>query len=576
MGIFAVGFWSMRQAWAAAPRMVVLAAVLALLVAAVPSLQVVLMASFVEALTGADSFDDVLAPFAGLVLLIAFTGPLEAIAGTLQWRVVDLIGLHSKQEVAATLATLPPTVLADPVAAADIEAGNKAAEEELAFLYPFVLSLLRDVLSVLGVFVTLATMSPLAAVLVLVSLAPMLMASQRITRISAKMWDDVSKLYWRSRYLHQQLVTTSPSIELTSLGATDQISSMVSSTVGRITDRKAKTYAPMLSWRLLAGLATSLLLAGALAALIVGVNYGPAAAGGVYGVMAAMAAVGSLGNNLGQIVEGGAPFERYLRLLGMRREEHPAAVAEDAGSLVVTGVSHTYDGNEEPSLQGLDLRIDKGSVVALVGVNGAGKTTAVNSIVGTLDPGDGTIAIDGRTREDMPFQEWVGHFGTLTQEFGRYELTVRESLMLGTPRTDVTDEQLWRALEAANAAHMVRGFADGLDQQLGSQWDGGVGLSGGQWQRISLARIHLRDAPIWILDEPTSAIDAEAEQDIFRELQRSKAQRITIVVSHRAWTLRGMDEILVIDEGRVVERGRYDELLATGGRFAEIFAEQAG
>jgi ATP-binding cassette subfamily B protein len=462
------------------------------------------------------------------------------------------------------------------VAAADIEAGNKAAEEELAFLYPFVLSLLRDVLSVLGVFVTLATMSPLAAVFVLVSLVPMLMASQRITRINSKMWDDVSKLYWRSRYLHQQLVTTAPSIELTSLGATDQISTMVSRTMGRITDRKAQTYAPMLSWRLLAGLATSLLLAGALAALIVGVHYGPAAAGGVYGVMAAMAAVGSLGGNLGQIVEGGAPFERYLRLLGMRREERPATVAEDALSLVVTGVSHTYDGNEEPSLQDLDLRIDKGRIVALVGVNGAGKTTAVNSIVGTLDPEGGSIAIDGRTRADMPFQEWVGHFGTLTQEFGRYELTVRESLLLGTSRRDIGDEELWAALEAANAASMVRRFEDGLDQQLGAQWDGGVGLSGGQWQRLSLARIHLRSAPIWILDEPTSAIDAEAEQDIFRELQRSKAQRITIVVSHRAWTLRGMDEILVIDEGKVVERGRYDELLATGGRFAEIFAEQAG
>ena len=576
MGIFAVGFWSMRQAWAAAPRMVVLAAVLALLVAAVPSLQVVLMASFVEALTGADGFDDVLAPFAGLVLLIAFTGPLEAIAGTLQWRVVDLIRLRAQQEVAATLATLPPAVLADPAAAADIEAGNKAAEDELAHLYPFVLSLARDILSVLGVFATLSTMSPLAAVLVLISLVPMLMASQRITRISAAMWSDVGKLYWRSRYLHQHLVTTASSIELTSLGANGQISEKVSETIGRITDRKAQTYLPMLSWRLLAGLSTSLLLAGALAALVVGVHYGPAAAGGVYGVMAAMGAVGSLGGNLGEIVEGGAPFERYRVLLGMRREAREPTIAPEALSLVATGVTHTYEGKDLPALQGLDLRIDKGRVVALVGVNGAGKTTAVNSIVGTLDPGDGTIAIDGRTREDMPFQEWVGHFGTLTQEFGRYELTVRESLMLGTPRTDVTDEQLWRALEAANAAHMVRGFADGLDQQLGSQWDGGVGLSGGQWQRISLARIHLRDAPIWILDEPTSAIDAEAEQDIFRELQRSKAQRITIVVSHRAWTLRGMDEILVIDEGRVVERGRYDELLATGGHFAEIFAEQAG
>ena len=575
MGIFAVGAWCIRQAWAAAPRMVAAAVVLGLLVAAVPSLQVVLMAQFVGALTGADSFDDVAMPFAGLVLLIAFTGPVEAIAGTMQWRVVDLIGLRSKREIADTLATLPPTVLADPVAAADIEAGNKAAEEEIAFLYPFVLSLLRDILSVVGVFLTLATMSPLAAVFVLVSLLPMLLASQRISRISSRMWDDVGKLYWRSRYLHQHLVTTASSIELTSLGANGQISSKVTGTVGQITARKSQTYLPMLSWRLLAGAATSLLLAGALAALVVGVHYGPAAAGGVYGVMAAMGAVGSLGSNLGNIVEGSAPYERYQKLLGMRREARDPSLALDAHSLVVTDVSHTYEGQETPSLVGLDLRIDKGRIVALVGVNGAGKTTAVNSIVGTLDPQLGAISIDGRTRADMPFQEWVGHFGTLTQEFGRYELTVRESLQLGTPRRDVTDAEMWAALEAANAARMVREFADGLDQQLGSQWDGGVGLSGGQWQRISLARIHLRAAPIWILDEPTSAIDAEAEQDIFRELQRSKADRITIVVSHRAWTLRGMDEILVVDEGRVIERGRYDELLGRGGRFTEIFAEQA-
>lgn len=575
MGIFAVGAWCIRQAWAAAPRMVAAAVVLGLLVAAVPSLQVVLMAQFVGALTGADSFDDVAAPFAGLVLLIAFTGPVEAIAGTMQWRVVDLLGLHSKREVADTLATLPPTVLADPVAAADIEAGNKAAEEELSFLYPFVLSLLRDILSVVGVFLTLATMSPLAAVFVLVSLLPMLLASQRISRISSRMWDDVGKLYWRSRYLHQHLVTTASSIELTSLGANGQISSKVSGTIGQITARKSQTYLPMLSWRLLAGAATSLLLAGALAALVVGVHYGPAAAGGVYGVMAAMGAVGSLGANLGNIVEGSAPYERYEKLLGMRREARDPSLALDAHSLVVSGISHTYDGQDAPSLVGLDLRIDKGRIVALVGVNGAGKTTAVNSIVGTLDPQFGEISIDGRTRADMPFQDWVGHFGTLTQEFGRYELTVRESLQLGTPRRDVSDTEMWTALEAANAARMVRGFENGLDQQLGSQWDGGVGLSGGQWQRISLARIHLRSAPIWILDEPTSAIDAEAEQDIFRELQRSKADRITIVVSHRAWTLRGMDEILVVDEGRVIERGRYDELLGRGGRFTEIFAEQA-
>ena len=576
MKIFAVGGWSIRQAWAADRLKVLLGAVLSLITAAFPALQVILMAGFVAALTGADSFDDVTAPFIGLVVLIAFSGPIEAIAGTLQWRVVDLIGLHAKQQVAGALATLPPSVLANPESSAQIEAGNEAAENEIPYIYPQVAAVLMTTLSVVGVFVTLAVMSPLAAVLVLLSLAPMLMASQKIARIDSKMWDDVGKLYWRSRYLHQHLVTTSPSIELTSLGASRQISGKVAETVGRITDRKARTYMPVLKWRLLAGFSSSLLLAGALAALVVGVNYGPAAAGGVYGVMAAMGAVGSLGSYLGRVVEGSAPFERYQKLLAMRREDRDPVVAEDAQSLVVSGVCHTYEGKDAPALEGLDLRIDKGRIVAFVGVNGAGKTTAVNSIVGTLDPQQGTVAIDGRTRADMPFQEWVGHFGTLTQEFGRYELTVRESLQLGTPRTDTTDAELWAALDAANAGDMVRGFENGLDQQLGAQWEGGVGLSGGQWQRMSLARIHLRAAPIWILDEPTSAIDAEAEQEIFRELQRSRGGRITIVVSHRAWTLRGMDEILVVDAGHVIERGTYGELLARGGRFAEIFAEQAG
>jgi ATP-binding cassette subfamily B protein len=115
-----------------------------------------------------------------------------------------------------------------------------------------------------------------------------------------------------------------------------------------------------------------------------------------------------------------------------------------------------------------------------------------------------------------------------------------------------------------------------LDTQLGQQW-GGVGISGGQWQRLALARIYLRDAGIWILDEPTSAIDAEAERQIFAELSRTRHDRITIVVSHRAWTLREMDRIYVIDGGRVVQEGRYEELLAVPeGRFARIFEGQAG
>lgn len=151
---------------------------------------------------------------------------------------------------------------------------------------------------------------------------------------------------------------------------------------------------------------------------------------------------------------------------------------------------------------------------------------------------------------------------------------MRDAVRLGSPREDVTDDEVWAALRSAHAAQMVEAMPGGLDQQLGEQW-GGVGISGGQWQRLALARIYLRDSPIWILDEPTSAIDAEAEQEVFHELQRTKQGRITVVVSHRAWTLKDMDRIYVFDDGRIVEQGRYEELLALQGRFAEIFAEQS-
>lgn len=234
----------------------------------------------------------------------------------------------------------------------------------------------------------------------------------------------------------------------------------------------------------------------------------------------------------------------------------------------------TYPSKDSPALTGFSFAARRGETIALVGINGAGKTTEVNALMGIVDVDHGSVAIDGRDVADMSRFERLGHFGLLTQEFGRYELPVRDSVALGTPEPDVSDEQIWAALDAAMAGDMVRSFPDGLDTQLGTQW-GGTGLSGGQWQRIALARIHLRGSGIWLLDEPTSAIDAEAEQEIFAQLRRTAADRITIVVSHRAWTLRGMDRIYVFDDGRVVEEGRYEDLLARGGRFAEIFREQA-
>ncbi len=142
-------------------------------------------------------------------------------------------------------------------------------------------------------------------------------------------------------------------------------------------------------------------------------------------------------------------------------------------------------------------------------------------------------------------------------------------MALGAP-APVGDSHIWQALRHAEAADFIAQLPEGLDTTLGEQW-GGQGLSGGQWQRLALARICLRNAGIWILDEPTSALDAETEREVFAHLAASKRERITIVVSHRASTLRDMDRIVVFDRGRVVQEGGYSQLLAAPGVFRQMF-----
>lgn len=590
--------WMWQQAWRAAPGPTIAVIVVNALMAALPALQVVAIAAYIRALSTATAFGDTAPSFVLLILLIAFSGPLSSIELILQLRAVDLIKLRLVRDMADTIAGLTPQELASADVAERIEKANTAAQDELPARFGYMVTLIRDVIAVSAVIATLAAMSWLAALLVLLSLVPIVLAANRATSINVTLWDSIGGLYWRARYLHQNLVAGATSRELNSLGAAPRMGALVSDVYTEITDHRRATYGPILRVRLLTALISAGILAAALIALTSGVHYGPVAAGGVYGIMAAMGTVGGLGQNMGAVVESVAPHSRFQSLQELRRPIVAHRAVARVEELRAHGITQTYPGADRPSLVDFDLTAKRGEIIALVGVNGAGKTTAVNCLLGSLAAQAGAISADDLVQASADASEWGSRFGVLTQEFGKYELTVRESLLLGathadgvepagssdTGRTDAdrsdqavpSDDALWAALEAADAADLVRSFPNGLDQQLGSQWPDGIGISGGQWQRLSLARIFLRDAPIWILDEPTSAIDAESEQEIFRTLQRAREDRITIVVSHRAWTLRGMDRILVLEGGRTVEQGTYEELVARGGRFAEIFSEQIG
>jgi ATP-binding cassette subfamily B protein len=239
------------------------------------------------------------------------------------------------------------------------------------------------------------------------------------------------------------------------------------------------------------------------------------------------------------------------------------------------GVSFSYPGGFGNALEDLDLHIRSGELLALVGENGAGKSTLVKLLLRFYDAQQGAIRIGGIDVKEMDPEALRGRIGVLFQDYATYELSVRENILMGWPYMEARDEQIAKALKDSRSEWLVNKLPNGLDSKVGRLFEGGHDLSGGEWQRLALARIMYRNADIWILDEPTSSLDPEAEAAIFAELKENLKGRIGIVISHRFSTVRIADRIAVIAGGRVAELGSHEELVAAGGRYAELFELQA-
>lgn len=238
-------------------------------------------------------------------------------------------------------------------------------------------------------------------------------------------------------------------------------------------------------------------------------------------------------------------------------------------------ISFTYPGGTEPAVVGLNLRIRKGELMALVGENGAGKSTLVKLLLRFYDVQQGAVKVSGIDIKEMDPEALRNRIGVLFQDYATYELSVRENVVMGKPNGTTDDSKVIKALQDSRSEWLVSKMPNGLDSKVGRLFEGGHDLSGGEWQRLALARIMYRNADIWILDEPTSSLDPEAEAAIFAELKENLKGRIGIVISHRFSTVRIADRIAVIDDGRVTELGTHEELLAAGNRYAQLFELQA-
>jgi ATP-binding cassette, subfamily B, bacterial len=250
------------------------------------------------------------------------------------------------------------------------------------------------------------------------------------------------------------------------------------------------------------------------------------------------------------------------------------ATAAGPPSITLEDVTFRYPDAERDAVSNVSLTIRGGETVALVGKNGAGKTTIVKLLAGLYRPTSGCIRIDGVDIAEMPAAELRNKLGVIFQDFARYEFTAAENVGIGWLPALNDGAAIERAVENAGAEEVVKRLPHGLDTPLGRAF-GGDDLSGGQWQRIALARAFMRKSAILILDEPTASIDVEGEQEIFRQFQRLKANRTAILITHRFSTVRMADRVVVFEDGRLVEEGPHADLAAAGGPYAMMFKLQA-
>ncbi|MHA6763087.1 ATP-binding cassette domain-containing protein [Streptacidiphilus sp. PAMC 29251] len=257
----------------------------------------------------------------------------------------------------------------------------------------------------------------------------------------------------------------------------------------------------------------------------------------------------------------------------------PPAVLRDG--IVFTDVSYTYPGTDRPALDRFSARLPAGSVVAVVGEYGSGKTTLVKLLAKFYQQDSGSVLVDGVPLADLDTGAWRARSSAAFQDFGRFKTTFADTVGLGDVEHLDDRERIAAAVRAADAEGIVAGLPDGLDTQLGREL-GGVELSEGQWQRAALARASMRPDPLlFVLDEPTASLDAVSEQAIFeRYMARAgelaaRTGAVTVIVSHRFSTVTGADLILVLHQGRLVESGSHGELLALNGRYAELYGIQA-
>ena len=456
---------ALGDAWRLAPRALVGAALGYLLQSGMPAAQVLVIAWLTHALSQGERPMAFLAPTVlATTLLIAFTGALTRIAARLGEHMQNTMRCGYRSQLARTIASLPPTCLVDPTILRQIRASQRAIYQ-LGYLPEHILAVVTALFGALTLSLVIWQINALAGTLVLLTLLPTVLSYRAIASVSSTIWPTVAEYERRGHYALQQLTDPRPATELAALGTGQRMAVAVARWEQAQVTALRHLISAAVRAELLAGLATSVLLGGALTALVIGHRHPGDIAAVVIGILSALSAVRGLGAAIGQLMVDTPRLAELHAILREGRHSAAQSITTHAARIEARNLTVVYPGCTAPAIRAVSLEAKPGEMVALVGVNGAGKTTCISALLGLLAPQQGMVLIDGQDARLLTDTQRLGHFGLLTQEFGRYELTIRESLLLASPQCSASDVELWAALRAARAEDMVRMLPDGLDTQ---------------------------------------------------------------------------------------------------------------
>jgi len=274
-------------------------------------------------------------------------------------------------------------------------------------------------------------------------------------------------------------------------------------------------------------------------------------------------------------------FADELRANKKSRAEAAAGASADAPSIdaregiAFDGASFRYPGAATYALHPVSFRVEPGETIAIVGENGAGKSTLTKLLLGLYPPTEGSVRVFGRDPYGSAGESVRRAMAPVFQDYLRYSISAGDNIAVGDPAAADDRARIRAAAEDAGAAAFVEALPQGYDTILGREWENGTDLSGGQWQKLSIARGYMRDAEVLVLDEPTAALDPRAELEVFENFKRVTEGKIGFFISHRLGAARLADRIFVVHGGRLAEIGTHDELMRAGGRYAELFNAQA-